>query len=549
MKKQTRNRYQKGLAKVLAVAFCTLCWTPAVYADVVPVGKDELETRYRTDLSKVNTAASDDGEKFKLDVTYRLTGDQRISGSIEIHSGMKVTIELADHKIFRQGTYLHRNRLPGEQPTDVRRDEVFSVEEGGQLIVRGPGMLDDELLPLEAGFSVESAWFWVSDVVRVEAGGRAEIDGTAGPVVFGNNIIRRNNGGVVCNYGRCVISFAEFADDVDTTKGGAIFNAGKLTVIRRRQSPGTKRVRHWNHVPAPGKGRVVNSHEGAETKQPTDNRQTATGDSHHEDSVEVFLGPNELWSRCRADWKAAVAKANGDEAKATLDVTYWCTADQRVPGRLRVHGGQKLTIYLQGHHLCRIVDPHRSALETDVNGTSQRRQLFSIESFGDLTIIGLGHIHDEESDDAPLAMYNGGSLPGWVNNLYCPSDPELSIFNLTTEGPLFENGVDAHLLIDGRPGRVVCGPHITSVNSGGLVRNFGDCVLAFPECADSSEDMRRGGIMNGGKLTLLHPTEGKDKDPNGVEEYHDEASSTAMHLVNTHARNKEKQAIVSQKTA
>jgi hypothetical protein len=249
------------------------------------------------------------------------------------------------------------------------------------------------------------------------------------------------------------------------------------------------------------------------------------------------LGPNELWSRCRADWKAAVAKANGDEAKAKLDVTYRLTADQRVPGRLAVHGGQKLTIYLQGHHLCRIVDLSRD-WDRDVSGIEQRYYLFGVDPFGDLTIIGPGHIDDEGSDDVPLAAYsNACALPGWVQQLF-DDDAGKGGLSQPVAGPLFYNCVDAHLLIDGRPGRVVCGPNIIKVNSGGLVRNFGDCVLAFPECADSSENMAVGGISNGGKLTLLHPTEGKDKDTNGVEEYHDEASATAMHLVNTHARNK-----------
>ncbi|MDR2817490.1 MAG: hypothetical protein LBB04_02100 [Oscillospiraceae bacterium] len=283
-KKQGMNGWQKGLAKVLAAVFCTLCWTPAVYADVVPVGTDELETRYRTDLSKVNTAASGDEANAKLDVTYTLTGDQRISGTIEIHSGMKVTIELAGHKIFRQGEYLPLERAPGKHPTDVARVAAFSVEEGGQLIVRGPGMLDDELLPLEAAFRVDSEGTFVSPLFTVNGGGRAEIDGTAGAVVFGNKIINRNNCGVVQNFGTCVISFAQFPDSVNPKEDGAIWNSGKLTLRRRREYQGTMRVWDWIHEPARDKVRRVNSHEGAEEKQARDNRQTATGDSLPEDS-------------------------------------------------------------------------------------------------------------------------------------------------------------------------------------------------------------------------------------------------------------------------
>ncbi|MDR2817494.1 MAG: hypothetical protein LBB04_02120 [Oscillospiraceae bacterium] len=256
MKKQTRNRYQKGLAKVLAVAFCTLCWTPAVYADEVLVGKDKLWDQYLVAWKDAVAKANGVEAKATLDVTYRLTDDQKMDATIEIYSGMKVTIELAGHKIFRQADYLG---FPDEQPTDVRRNQAFSVRGGGTLIVRGPGMLDDELLPDETVFGVESGRFWVGSLVRVEAGGLAEIDGTAGAVVFGNNIIKRNKGGVVFNYGTCVISFAELPDDVDTPKGGAICNAGKLTLRRRVEVDGTMRVQDWQHD-GRVKPRFVNSH-------------------------------------------------------------------------------------------------------------------------------------------------------------------------------------------------------------------------------------------------------------------------------------------------
>ncbi|MDR2817489.1 MAG: hypothetical protein LBB04_02095 [Oscillospiraceae bacterium] len=246
-KKQGMNRWQKGLAGLLAGVFCALSWTPAVYADVVTVGKDELLDRCWADLV-ADTAASDDEEKPKLDVTYRLTDDQRMDECIHVPSGAKVTVELEGHKIIRKVSKSSGN-------PDYRL-WVFCVEPGGQLIVRGPGKMDEEG-PFTA---THGARYSEGSLFFVDEGGKLEIGDTNDVVVFGDEISNPDKGGVVDNSGTCVISFAQFPDSIDTTKGGAIWNRGKLTLKHRVEGKETNGVEEYHDEASPGNKHLVNSH-------------------------------------------------------------------------------------------------------------------------------------------------------------------------------------------------------------------------------------------------------------------------------------------------